>query len=314
MKLASYLFDSRISCGVVTNAGIIDIPSAMKQQNRLHSVKEILAKAPGSLDIIYDIIHTNPPVLGFDQIQWLPPIPRPGKLLALAGNYGKHIAETGKKSPLPEMRPEQAIPRPFLMPATCAAGHQTTVPWPLYSEDVDYEIELAVVIGKPAWALSPEQAADCIAGYTVANDISARTVTFSPPRAENTKKDFYEWLMGKWANSFCPLGPWLVTADEIADPQRLSLELTVNGETRQKASTAEMIYSACEIVSFLSHLVTLEPGDIICTGTPAGVGVATGRMLAPGDRVDCTIESIGTLSNTLGDQPETFYKGIPRQA
>lgn len=312
MKLASYVFDNRVSCGVVTDGGIVDISFAMPREDRLHSIREILIKAPHSWERIEEIVKLDRPLLDPEDVRWLPPVVRPGKLLALAGNYGKHIAETGKKSPLPEMKIEQAIPRPFLMPGTCAAGHQTTVPWPLYSEDVDYEIELAVVIGKAVRAVSPEEAKDAIAGYTIANDISARTVTFASPKEPGAKKDFYEWLMGKWSDAFCPLGPWMVTADEIADPQDLTLELTVNGETRQKTSTAEMIYSVFEIVSFLSHLVTLEAGDVICTGTPAGVGVATGRMLQPRDRVDCTIQSIGTLSNTMGPRPERFYAG-PRR-
>jgi 2-keto-4-pentenoate hydratase/2-oxohepta-3-ene-1,7-dioic acid hydratase in catechol pathway len=310
MKLASYRIYNQVSCGIVTDRGVIDIPPAMNSSSRLHSLREILIKAPHSFELLEEVRRSNPPVISLEDIQWLPPIPRPGKILALAGNYRKHVAETGHKSPLPEMQIEQTIPRPFLMPGVCATSHRTTVPWPLYSTDVDYEIELAVVVGRQAKALSPEAARSVIAGYTSANDISARTVTFAPPRPEGAKKDFFEWLAGKWSDSFCPMGPWMVTADEIPDPQNLALELKVNGQVRQKASTSEMTRSVFEIVSFLSHLCTLEPGDVICTGTPAGVGVTDGRMLSPGDTIDCTIEAIGTLTNTMGKKPERFYTGI----
>ena len=311
MKLASYLFDSRVSCGIVTPQGLIDIPSAIPDPaQRLHSIREILIKLPHSMTLLRTILDTDPTCLDSRTIQWLAPIPRPGKILALAGNYKEHVAETDGQNPLPHLQRKQQMPRPFLMPGTCATGHQTTVPWPLYSKDVDYEIELAVFIGKAARAVSPQQARQAIAGYSIANDISARTVTCSRAADSPDKNEFYEWLIGKWADGFCPIGPWIVTADEIPDPQNLALELRVNGETRQQASTADMTHSVDQIVSFLSHLVTLEPGDVICTGTPSGVGAASNNMLRPGDRIDCTIETIGTLSNTLGNPPEVFYHGL----
>ena len=119
-----------------------------------------------------------------------------------------------------------------------------------------------------------------------------------------------DWLIGKWADGFCPLGPYLLTADQIGDVHNLEMGLKVNGQTRQKANTSQMIYSVPDIVSFLSHIMTLEPGDIIATGTPAGVAVATGNFLAAGDRIDCFIENLGTLSNTLGPKPQSFYKPL----
>lgn len=312
MKLASCFANNRVFCGVVTENGLIDIPSATEDQpkNRLHSLKEILIKGPSALETVRLISETQRSAVEQDKVQWLPPIPRPNKLLALAGNYPQHIQETGRNNPLPELQTIPAPIRPFLMPQTAVTGHQKTIQWPLYSDQVDYEIELAVIIGKTARALSPERAKKVIAGYTIANDISARSVTFSRRPKDEPGKDFYEWLMGKWSDDFLPLGPWMVTADEIPDPQNLRMTLTVNGQVRQDSSTSEMMYSVYEIVSFLSHLMTLEPGDVIATGTPHGVGAATGNYLQPGDQIDCTIEGIGTLSNRMGDRPEHFFTGL----
>ena len=196
------------------------------------------------------------------------------------------------------------------MPSTAATGHRSTIPWPAYSEQVDYEIELGVMIGRHAHCVSPEKAREHIAGYMIANDVSARSVTFSAGRAKRPWDEFYDWLNGKWSDGFLPMGPWLVTADEIPDPQNLQMELKVNGETRQKANTSQMIFSIDQIVSFVSHLMTLEPGDIIATGTPAGVAMATGRFLQPGDTIECTIDKIGTLTNTLGPRPSDLYRPL----
>jgi 2-keto-4-pentenoate hydratase/2-oxohepta-3-ene-1,7-dioic acid hydratase in catechol pathway len=312
MKLASCFYNNRVICGIVTEEGLIDIPAATQDQprNRLHSVKEILIKGPAAMETLNRIADGCADRIPFDQIQWLPPIPRPNKLLALAGNYPQHIQETARGDTLPPLANLPIPIRPFLMPQTAVAGHQKTIQWPLYSDQVDYEIELAVIIGKTAKALSPERAQKVIAGYTIANDISARSVTFSRRPKDQPGKDFYEWLMGKWSDDFLPLGPWMVTADDIPNPQNLKMTLTVNGQVRQNASTSEMIYNVSQIVSFLSHLMTLEPGDVIATGTPHGVGAATGKYLAPGDQIDCTIEGIGTLSSRMGDKPEHYYAGL----
>jgi 2-keto-4-pentenoate hydratase/2-oxohepta-3-ene-1,7-dioic acid hydratase in catechol pathway len=193
------------------------------------------------------------------------------------------------------------------MPSTAVIGHEEEIPWPAYSEKIDYEIELAVVIGKKAKCVTPGEAHDCIAGYTIANDVSARSVTFAKGRKKRPWDEFYDWLNGKWADGFLPMGPFLLTADEVEDVQNLQMILKVNGEVRQKANTSQMIFPVADVVSFLSFLMTLEPGDVIATGTPAGVAAATGKFLQPGDCLECTIEKLGTLTNTLGPKPEKFY-------
>jgi 2-keto-4-pentenoate hydratase/2-oxohepta-3-ene-1,7-dioic acid hydratase in catechol pathway len=249
-----------------------------------------------------------------DSVKLLAPIPRPGKILALAGNYSEHIKEAALKRGfnlgLSDSPRQTTVPRPFLKPATCVLNPGATIPWPVYSKEIDYELELAVVIGKVAKCVPIDQALQYVGGYTIANDVSARSVTVSKNRQKRPWDEFYDWLNGKWADGFCPMGPYLVTADEIADVQNLKMVLKVNGEVRQDASTSQMIYAVADVVSFLSHIMTLEPGDVICTGTPSGVGVATGNFLKAGDQIECTIEGLGVLTNTLGPRPEQFYEPL----
>ncbi|MBN2130242.1 MAG: fumarylacetoacetate hydrolase family protein [Sedimentisphaerales bacterium] len=314
MKLATYCSDEAVSCGVLTNAGIVDIPSAWPDSNPPRTVLEILERGDSCLDAIRKVVESAPEAIAADSVRLLAPIPRPKKILALAGNYSEHIKEAsvhhGYKLGLSESPRQTTTPRPFLMPPTVVAGPDETIPWPDYSEQIDYELELAVVIGKKGKCIDAADALDHVAGYTIANDVSARSVTFTKGRQERPWDDFYDWLNGKWADGFCPMGPCLVTKDRIPDVQNLRMTLKVNGKTRQDASTAQMIYCVADIVSFLSHLMTLEPGDVICTGTPSGVGVATGNFLNAGDRIEATIERLGTLTNTLGPRPEQFYEPL----
>jgi 2-keto-4-pentenoate hydratase/2-oxohepta-3-ene-1,7-dioic acid hydratase in catechol pathway len=212
------------------------------------------------------------------------------------------------------------VPRPFLMPPTVIIGPDEQIPWPVYSEQIDYEIELAVVIGRKCKCVKPDEALDYVAGCTIANDVSARSVTFAKNRSKRPWDEFYDWLNGKWADGFLPMGPYLVTADEIGDVQNLDMKLTVNGrvrearpcqrQVRQSANTSQMIYPVADIVSFLSHIMMLEPADVIATGTPSGVAMATGQFLQPGDIIECKIEKLGTLTNTLGPKPKKFYEPL----
>lgn len=312
MKLATYTYNNAVSCGLITDKGIVDIPSLPMGDTILHSVKEILLRGEACIEYVRSLQETADNFIDPAEVRFLPPIPRPGKLLALAGNYSKHIIESGKALGLSDSPKTTTVPRPFIMPATAATGTQTEIPWPKYSDEVDYEIELAVMISKPVKCVSPDDALDYVAGYCIANDVSARSVTFKENRAERPWDEFFDWLNGKWSDSFLPLGPWLTTVDEIEDPGNLDMELTVNGKTRQKANTSQMIFSVAEIVSFVSHLMTLETGDMIATGTPHGVGMATGDFLEPGDIIECKIEKLGTITNTLGEKPEQLYKPLAK--
>jgi 2-keto-4-pentenoate hydratase/2-oxohepta-3-ene-1,7-dioic acid hydratase in catechol pathway len=310
MKLATYLKDGSVFCGILTNEGLIDIVLLWDDSGPPRSVIEILERGPGCLEKLADLEKTAKASIPLGSVKMLAPIPRPGKILALAGNYVEHIKEAGLKLGLSDSPRLTTVPRPFIMPATAVANPSDEIPWPAYSETIDYEIELAVVIGQKAKAVAAENAMEIIAGYTIVNDISARTVTFKKNRAVRPWDEFYDWLNGKWADGFCPMGPYLLTADEIEDVQNLNMKLTVNGEVRQKANTSQMIHTVAQIVSFLSHLMTLEPGDIIATGTPSGVGFATGNYLKAGDKIEATIDKLDTLTNTLGPEPEKFYEPL----
>lgn len=307
MRLATYDYRHSVSCGIVTPEGIIDIPSHTEGVQKLHSVKEILIKGSKAYEIVRGLEQTIQERIPIETVHLRAPIPRPGKVLALAGNYKKHLEETAWQDKTFDDQAQSTNPWPFLMPSTVVTAAGEVVPWPAYSAQVDYEVELALFIGNTAQAVTPQQARECVAGYSIANDVSARSVTFAEGRKNRPRDVFFDWMMGKWADGFMPLGPWLVTADEIANPQHLGLELRVNGQVRQKANTSQMIFSVYEIVSFISHLMTLEAGDVIITGTPEGVAAADGKFLSPGDVMDCAIEGIGVLSNTLGPKPEKFY-------
>jgi 2-keto-4-pentenoate hydratase/2-oxohepta-3-ene-1,7-dioic acid hydratase in catechol pathway len=314
VKLLTYRRDGFVSCGILTDRGIVDIPSSWPAPDAPGSIKELLEAGPSYLDRLPRLAQTATKTIPPESMKLLAPIPRPGKVLALAGNYSEHIKEAsvhhGYQLGLSESPRQSTVPRPFLMPATCVIGPGDTVTWPGYSREIDYELELAVVIGTAAKGVESADALSCVAGYTIANDVSARSVTFSKDRQKRPWDEFYDWLNGKWADGFCPMGPYLVTKDEVPDVQNLSMVLKVNGEVRQNANTAQMIYAVADIVSFLSHIMTLEPGDVICTGTPSGVGVATGNFLKAGDRIECAIEGLGVLTNTLGPRPEQFYEPL----
>ena len=185
----------------------------------------------------------------------------------------------------------------FMKPATTVIGPEQPVILPTHlSDQIDWECELGVVIGAVARAVPAERALDYVAGYTVFNDISARRINHPPGYHQRSDRDrFHDWLHGKWFDTFGPMGPCLVTRDEIPDPQKLQLELRLNGEVQQHASTANMIYGVAELIAFISGFLTLEPGDLISTGTPSGVGHAKGRFLRAGDVLEAEILGIGML-------------------
>jgi len=235
------------------------------------------------------------PTISLDDVRLMAPLPRPRKVLAMAGNYADHIEEAGQKA----LEKSQTTIRPFMKPSNSVIGPDAPILLPKWSTTVDYEAELAIVIGRYATAVTPDEARSCIAGFAVFNDISGRRLTIAEGRTERNGDWFFDWLAGKWFDSFAAMGPSIVTADEVDDPHNLALTLSVNGESRQHASTAQMIFDCYESVSFFSQLTTLEPGDVIATGTPSGVGATTGRFLKSGDTIEATIEGLGTLRNRV---------------
>ena len=225
------------------------------------------------------------------------PVPRPNKLFLLAGNYAKHIEEGGGIA----VARAKTFPYVFMKPASTALNHpDASISIPKVSPDhIDWECELAFVIGKTAKGVKEADALKHVAGYTVVNDISDREFRPNPGREERKNDGFFDWLHGKWHDGFCPVGPCVTSADTIPDPQMLQLTLKVNGELKQDASTALQIFPVAAVIEFISSYVTLEPGDIISTGTPAGVGNAKGTYLKAGDKLEAAIEGIGVLKNTI---------------
>lgn len=218
------------------------------------------------------------------------PVPRPGKFLGIALNYADHINETKLEKP--------EHPMFFTKQSTCVIGNNDAIHRPIVSEKLDYEGELAFVIGKRCRHVPAEKSQQVIAGYTIVNDVSVRDWQFRSPT----------WTLGKSFDTHGPMGPWIVTADEIKDPHNLNIKTWVDDDLRQNSNTQHMIFNCYEIVEYLTKAMTLEPGDIIATGTPSGVGVKMKPRgyMKPGQIVTIEIEGIGTLSNPVIQEPENF--------
>jgi 2-keto-4-pentenoate hydratase/2-oxohepta-3-ene-1,7-dioic acid hydratase in catechol pathway len=210
------------------------------------------------------------------------PIPRPARnVFCLGRNYKEHAAERGAEPP--------AHPVFFTKAPETVVGPGAKVTHHAVTKELDYEVELAVVIGTAGCDIARDRALEHVFGYTVVNDVTARDL----------QKRHGQWFKGKSLDTFCPMGPVLVTADEIPDPQALSVAMRINGETRQSSHTSKMIFPIDECIAVLSGGFTLLPGDIIATGTPEGVGAALGTFLAAGDRMEAEVERIGVLTNTI---------------
>ena len=316
MRLCRYKFENQISVGFYQDDRIIPLSSVA----RAHT---IASKSTTVLPISESLLPFLPPegealeatrklaaflssdeckltdemTLAHDQIELLVPIPRPNKLFLLAGNYAKHIEEGGGIA----AERAETFPYVFMKPPTTTLidpGKPIRIPQ-VSPDHIDWELELAVIIGREAKGVSEADALGYVAGYTVINDISNRKFRPNPTRKQREKDVFFDWLHGKWHDSFCPCGPCVVTPDEIPDPQQLAMKLMVNGKVHQDASTAQQIFPVAAVIEFISSFVTLEPGDIISTGTAAGVGSTTGTFLKAGDQIEAAIAGIGTLKSPV---------------
>lgn len=215
----------------------------------------------------------------------LAPIPRPRKNIICVGrNYVEHAHERGAQAP--------KDPVFFTKAPTAVAPPEAVIPYPPATSQLDFEGELAVVIGRQGRDIAPHEAYDYVFGYTIINDLTARDL----------QQRHQQWFRGKSLDGSCPMGPVIVTRDELGDARNLTLETRVNGQLRQSARTDQMIFDIPTLIAVLSDGMTLEPGDIIAAGTPAGVGAADGRFLNPGDRVEVTVSGIGTLAVTIGQR------------
>jgi 2-keto-4-pentenoate hydratase/2-oxohepta-3-ene-1,7-dioic acid hydratase in catechol pathway len=237
-----------------------------------------------------------------DGTKLLAPVLWPSAIYCAGANYGDHMAEMARVqniAPEPDPRSRGLKPWHFIKASRSIIETGAVVKLPDYSQMVDWEAELAAVIGRAARNVAPERALDHVAGYTVANDLSARDAG-RRPHISDTSPFKFDWVGQKSFDAACPLGPWLVPARQIADPQNLGITLWVNDAIKQDSNTSRMIFSLAEQIAYLSTRITLHPGDLILTGTPAGVGMARKEFLKAGDVVKVWVENVGTLVNTCG--------------
>ena len=291
MKLLTFEEQGLQKLGIQTDKGIIDVEKTAENLGNTNvktDIMEVIAggkEAVRQLQEIVDKAVTEGKAVWVDseEMVWGPCVTKPEKIICVGLNYRKHADETN--APYPE------YPILFNKFNNTLTGHKREIPIPEVTEKLDYEVELAIVIGKKAKYVSKEQALDYVFGYCTANDLSARDLQMRTP----------QWMLGKVGDGFSPIGPYLVTADEVGDPNNLQLKTIVNGEVRQNSNTSDMIFDCAEIVSYISQYLTLEPGDIILTGTPEGVVLGLPeeeqRYIQPGDTITVEIEKLGALTN-----------------
>jgi 2-keto-4-pentenoate hydratase/2-oxohepta-3-ene-1,7-dioic acid hydratase in catechol pathway len=321
MRVCRFGFDEMVLTGFYADQFVIPLDQAAEAYSRENGVELLLPATEDLLELLppdgssydaaceldawierLDVFDRDELTIPVSDVRLLVPIAAPPKLLFLAGNYAKHVAERG--GTLAERY--ETFPYVFMKPpSTTLTNPGDPIILPQVSPNqIDWECELGVVIGRRCRRVDEDEAMSCIGGYTIVNDISDRNFKPNPGRKPRERDKFFDWMHGKWHDTFCPMGPCILSADAVPDPQALSLRLTVNGEIKQDGTTGEMIFPVGAVIAFLSEFVTLEPGDVIATGTPSGVGSATGTFLRPGDLVRATISQIGTLENPVEAEEE----------
>lgn len=291
MKLLTFLKSDKQVLGVKTDVGIIDLELALQEypeQMIVTDMMELIAQGEEALNQLQQYIEKLPKekgksyIIDEESITFAPALTRPSKIICVGLNYRKHADET--KAPYPK------YPVLFNKFQNALSGHKQEVAIPKVTERVDHEVELGIVIGKKAKYVSEEDALDYVFGYCTTNDLSARDIQKRVP----------QWLTGKSLDGFAPVGPYVVTKDEIKDPNNLRLTTKVNGEIRQDSNTKDMIFNCEELISYISQYMTLEPGDLIMTGTPEGVilgkPIEERVYLKPGDEVTVEVENLGALT------------------
>lgn len=297
MKLLTFIKEGKQVLGVKTENGVIDVEAALSINPKENIPTEVMDVIEGgeetllSLETYINSLENSlnsPYIVNEDELHWGPCVTRPKKIICVGLNYQKHADETS--SPYPE------YPILFNKFNNTLTGHLCDIAVPKLTEKLDYEVELGIVIGKRAKYVSKEDALGYVFGYCAVNDLSARDLQFRTP----------QWLLGKSCDDFSPVGPYLVSSDEVGNPNNLKLTTMVNGQVRQDSNTSDMIFYCDEIVSYISQYMTLEPGDIILTGTPEGVilgdSVEKQVYLKPGDKVTVEVEKLGALTNTFVEE------------
>lgn len=291
MRILTYRTDSGLALGIKTDQGVIDVAAAAEALGCSNVPRTPPAFYAQGLDAMPAMAALTESATA-DDAPWLvdeaslqlgPCVPNPEKILCVGLNYRRHAEESG--SAVPE------VPVLFSKFNNALAADGEDVPLPDAAEKYDYEVELAVVIGKTAANVSEDRALDYVLGYTNANDLSARDLQMRSS----------QWLLGKTLDKFCPIGPYLVTADEVSDPQQLSTKSWLNGELRQNSNTVDMIFSIAEVIAYVTRYFTLKAGDVILTGTPEGVilGMQEKVWMKSGDVVSVEVGDFGKLTNKL---------------
>ena len=289
MILLTFETDAGLALGVKTSQGVIDVRAAAKAlkaavpDTPAAFYAQGLAALPALKTFVAALPETGAWLLDEAALVYGPCVPAPEKILCVGLNYRRHAAESGAQVP--------SVPVFFSKFNNALAAHGESIPIPHGVVEIDYEVELAAVIGRTAKYVAEDAALDYVLGYCNANDVSARELQMRTT----------QWLLGKTPDKFCPLGPYLVTTDEVGDPQTLATQSWLNGELRQNSTTADMVFTVAQIVSYASQYMTLLPGDVILTGTPEGVilGMKEKVWMKAGDEVTVAVEKLGELTNRL---------------
>lgn len=296
MKLLTYIEQGKERLGIRTDSGVIPvfptqetpaIPAIYEGTPLPLTIRETIEGGTPAVKALeaYASAYASSP-LNEAELAWGPCVPGTGKIVCVGLNYRRHAEETGAEVP--------SSPILFNKFGNAIAAHGDSIAWPSgVTSELDYEAELAIIIGREAKNVAVEDALDYVFGYCCANDLSARDL----------QRRTSQWMLGKSLDGFCPVGPYLVTADEVGDPNVLGISCSVNGGLRQQSNTSDMIFRCDEIVSYISRHMTLQPGDLILTGTPEGVALGmppeTRAYLKDGDQVTVSIDRLGSLSNRI---------------
>jgi 2-keto-4-pentenoate hydratase/2-oxohepta-3-ene-1,7-dioic acid hydratase in catechol pathway len=298
VKLAHYIKNGEAKVGIAKNGLLFDVREASEKlalpiRNDLITIDQLLSEgAISSLQQVEEKVTRGSNAVPVKSVKLLSPIQNPEKILLIAHNYRSHNIERNVEPP--------TEPYVFAKFRNALMGPGDPILIPKVSKNVDWEVELAVIIGKAGKYIARENSMNHVAGYAIANDVSFRDFQYSTRLPDGKTTLGLNWMKGKGLDSSFPLGPWLVTKDEIPDPHALEISLSVNGKRKQRSNTSEMIFKIESLIEYISAGITLQPGDVLSTGTPEGVAAATsGPFLKDGDVVEGTIDQIGTLSNPV---------------